>query len=386
MQKYPFIFSDAWKYRIQRHATFWIFWWLFQGFLYSFLALNSGAGYFKRLPISMIESFCFMVNHMFLAYSLMYFVIPRFLLKQKYWQTAAWTFILFLLTAGISTLVGRLVVDQLRASLIEDPEVLRSFRKSSLSFQLSMLAGLRGGITIGGIAAAIKLMKYWYVKDQRNLQLQKENAESQLQLLKAQVHPHFLFNTLNNIYSYTQNTSPVASKMITRLSDLLRFILYETNQPLVPLSKELQMIRDYIDLEKVRYGNKLDLHISFPEKTNDLNIAPLLLLPLIENCFKHGTSKILEQPWISLQVTIQEREMQMKLLNAKINEPKNEGQLLGIGIRNVEKRLNLLYPDKHQFLITNDNEIFIVNLKIELEQIKETIIRPITTQPEIIHA
>jgi len=163
-------------------------------------------------------------------------------------------------------------------------------------------------------------------------------------------------------------------------------MLYETNQPLVPLSKELQMIRDYIDLEKVRYGNKLDLHISFPEKTNDLNIAPLLLLPLIENCFKHGTSKILEQPWISLQITIQGREMQMKLLNGKINEPKNEGQLSGIGIRNVEKRLNLLYPDKHQFLITNDDEIFIVNLKIELEQIKETIIRPITTQPEIIHA
>ena len=386
MQKYPFIFSDAWKYRIQRHAAFWIFWWIFQGFLYSFLAVNSNAGYFKRLPVSMIESFCFMVNHMFLAYSLMYFVIPRFLLKQKYWHTAAWTFIFFILTAGISTLVGRLVVDPLRASLIEDPEVLRSYRKSLLSFHLSMLAGLRGGITIGGIAAAIKLMKYWYVKEQRNLQLQKENAESQLQLLKAQVHPHFLFNTLNNIYSYTQNTSPVASKLITRLSDLLRFILYETNQPLVPLSKELQMIRDYIDLEKIRYGNKLELHISLPEKTNDLYIAPLLILPLIENCFKHGTSKFLEQPWISLQITLQGQQMHMKLLNGKINEPKKEGQPLGIGIRNVEKRLNLVYPGKHQFLIANDDEVFIVNLTIELEQKKETFLKPITPQQHIIHA
>jgi len=386
MQKYPFIFSDAWKYRIQRHAAFWIFWWLFQGFLYSFLSVNSGAGYFRRLPVSMIESFCFMINHMFLAYSLMYFVIPRFLLKQKYWHTAGWTFTFFLLTAGISTLVGRMVVDPLRASLIDDPEALRFFKKSSLSFHLSLLAGLRGGITIGGIAAAIKLMKYWYVKEQRNLQLQKENAESQLQLLKAQVHPHFLFNTLNNIYSYTQSTSPVASRLITRLSDLLRFILYETNQSLVPLSKELQMIRDYIDLEKIRYGNKLDLHISLPEKTNDLYIAPLLILPLVENCFKHGTSKILEQPWISLQVTLQGRQMQMKLLNGKINEPKKGGQPLGIGIRNVEKRLSLLYPDKHQFLITNEVEIFIVNLKIELEQKKETIIKPITTEQEITHA
>ncbi|MEP7374379.1 MAG: histidine kinase [Chitinophagaceae bacterium] len=386
MQQYPFIFSDKWKSRVQRHAAFWIFWWIFQGFLYSFLAIGSEAGYFKRLPVSMAESFFFMFNHMFLAYSLMYFVIPRFLLKQKYWQTAAWTVVLFLLTAAMSSLVGRLVVDELRASLIHNPEVLRSFRRSSLSFQLSLLAGLRGGITIGGIAAAIKLMKYWYVKEQRNLQLQKENAESQLQLLKAQVHPHFLFNTLNNIYSYTQNTSPVASGLITRLSDLLRFILYETNQPLVPLSKELQMMQDYIDLEKIRYGNKLDLHISLPDKTNDLYIAPLLLLPLIENCFKHGTSNVLEQPWISLQISLQGKQMRMKLLNGKVNELRKEGQPLGIGIQNVEKRLNLLYPGKHDFVITNEEEVFIVNLKIELEQKKETIIKPITTQEEVIHA
>ena len=128
-------------------------------------------------------------------------------------------------------------------------------------------------------------MKYWYVKEQRNLQLQKENVEAQLQLLKAQVHPHFLFNTLNNIYSFTQNTSPVGSKLVTGLSDMLRFILYECNQPLVPLSKELKMIQDYINLEQIRYGNKLDIHLDFPENTNDLYIAPLLLLPLIENSF-----------------------------------------------------------------------------------------------------
>ena len=95
------------------------------------------------------------------------------------------------------------------------------------SFYLGLLAGLRGSITIGGLAAAIKLMKHWYVKQQRNLELKKENVESQLQLLKAQVHPHFLFNTLNNIYSYTQNTSPVASQLVMGLSEMLRYMLYE---------------------------------------------------------------------------------------------------------------------------------------------------------------
>ncbi|PZR29633.1 MAG: two-component system sensor protein [Citrobacter freundii] len=238
-----------------------------------------------------------------------------------------------------------------------------------------MMAGLRGGITIGGVAAAIKLMKSLYLKEQRNLQLQKENAESQLQLLKAQVHPHFLFNTLNNIYSYTQNTSPEASRLVTGLSDLLRFILYECNQPMVPLSKELKMIRDYIELEKVRYGNKLELHIDLPDEKESgrLQIAPLLVLPLIENCFKHGTSQILEQPWISLKITLEGRQLRMKLLNGKSTQQSSSRSngSSGIGIRNVEKRLALLYPGKHELIITNDEDVFIVNLKVDLETINE---------------
>lgn len=383
MEKYPFIFSDEPKFRIRRHLAFWAFWGIFQGFLYSFLAMYSATGYLKRLPVSMLDSFIFMFAHMFLAYSLIYIIIPRFLLKQKYWHTAAWTIIFFFLTAGISTLLSIFVIDPLRASLLGDVYAKSIYRQSAVNIHLSLLAGLRGGLTIGGIAAAIKLMKYWYVKEQRNLQLQKENAESQLQLLKAQVHPHFLFNTLNNIYSYTQNTSPVASKLVTRLSDLLRFILYEASQPLVPLEKELKMIRDYIDLEKVRYGNKLDLDIQLPEKTNSLSIAPLLLLPLIENCFKHGTSNVLEQPWISLHINLQDTQMQMKLVNGKANHPKENSQ--GIGIQNVEKRLNLLYPEKYELIITNEEEVFIVNLKIDLEQKKETGLK-IVTAKEHTHA
>jgi len=371
MQKYPFIFSDEWKYRIRRHVAFWLFWGIFQGFLYAFVVTNVSDNYMKQLPLSIAESFIFLGAHMFLAYSLMYFVIPRFLLKQKYWHTAAWTLACFMITALISTLIGRFIIDPLRIAIIGDPYRLSQFRSNAVNVHLSLLAGLRGAITVGGMAAAIKLMKYWHIKEQRNLQLVKENVESQLQLLKAQVHPHFLFNTLNNIYSYTQNTSPVASKMVSGLSDLLRFMLYECNQRVVPLAKELKTIRDYISLEQIRYGNKLDIHLDMPEKNNDLYIAPLLLLPLVENCFKHGTSTMLEQPWISLQITLDQNEMQMKLINGKTVEKADDNKKPGIGITNVEKRLALLYPKKHEFTITSDPDVFIINLKIELEQIKD---------------
>jgi sensor histidine kinase YesM len=371
MQQHPFIFSDEKKYRIRRHLAFWLFWWIFQGFLYSFLAIARDIPYTKQLCISLMESFIFMFNHIFLAYSLMYFVIPGYLLKQRYLLTASWTLILFLITASISAFVGIVVLPPLRESLFGEYLFLQ--RSTPGNFFLALLAGLRGGITIGGLAAAIKLMKYWYVKEQRNLQLQKENVESQLQLLKAQVHPHFLFNTLNNIYSHTQNTSPVASKLVSGLSDMLRFMLYECNQPLVPLSKELKLIQDYINLEQIRYGNKLELHLDIPDKTNDLQIAPLLMLPLVENCFKHGTSNMLEQPWINLQIDLDGKQMHMKLLNGKAGDPSSSSMQRGIGIQNVRKRLELLYPGKHELNITDEADVFIVNLKIELEQKKDPI-------------
>ncbi|HET9429859.1 MAG TPA: histidine kinase, partial [Chitinophagaceae bacterium] len=198
-------------------------------------------------------------------------------------------------------------------------------------------------------------------------------------------HPHFLFNTLNNIYSYTQDTSPVASRLVTGLSGMLRFILYECNQPLVPLSKELKMIGDYINLEKIRYGNKLELHLDLPKRTNDLYIAPLLLLPLVENSFKHGTSNMLEQPWINLKIGVEGNHMQLKLLNGKSNKQNPEKGEEGIGIPNVKKRLDLLYPGKHELTITSEEDVFIVNLRIELEKKEETVTKDISRK-ELSHA
>ena len=140
------------------------------------------------------------------------------------------------------------------------------------------------------------------------------------------------------------------------------------------------MIQDYIALEKIRYGNTLDIDIQLPEKTNNLYIAPLLLLPLIENCFKHGTSNMLEQPWISLHITLDNMQMQMKLLNGKMNTRDEKKYDIGIGIQNVKKRLALLYPGKNSLIITNEEEIFIVNLKIELEQKKQTEVKMVSAQ------
>jgi len=372
MERYAFIFSNKTSYRLRRHASFWAVWWIFPSFLYSFSAGLFYVGYFERLPVSTVEALIYLVPHMFLSYSLMYFALPRFLLKGKYVQTALVVIGLFLLTGALSAFIGVYVLRYFRSLILGN--VYAPVHINQVNFFLGLLSGLRGGLTIGGIAAAIKLMKYWHIKEQRNLQLQKEAISSQLQLLKAQVHPHFLFNTLNNIYSGTQVTSPDAARMIMGLSQLLRYMLYECNQPLVPLNRELSMLKQYILLEQSRYGNSLDVNVDLPSTETNLAIAPLLLLPFVENCFKHGTSHVLEQPWISLHITLENDWLKMKLVNGKMETDPSTSS--GIGLANVQKRLDLLYPDRHELLVNNEPEVFIVNLKLQLEKIATSLAMP----------
>lgn len=366
MNQHPFIFSNKFKYRFQRHFAFWFVWWLSQGLLYSFVAINNATDFYFRLPSALVESLVYLTVHMFLAYTLMYFILPRFLLKQKYLLTAVSVILLFFITAAMSAVLSVTVIESVRTYIMGDFYISQK-RAVSVNIFLSLMAGLRGGITIGGVATTIKLMKYWYMKEQRNLQLQKENIAAQLQLLKAQVHPHFLFNTLNNIYSYTQNTSAIASTLVMGLSDMLRYILYEGSKPLVPLQAELKMLQDYITLEMIRYDDHLDVSLDLPKQTKGIYIAPLLLLPFVENCFKHGAGNMLEQPWVSLTIALHDNELVMKLINGKPNIPIEKQPKPGIGISNVKKRLELLYPNKHELIITNEEDVFVVDLTLQLE-------------------
>jgi len=369
MQKYPFIFSDQLRFRFWRHFVFWSSWWIFQVLLYGYAPILTRMMPADRIVISVVDATFYLIVHMFMAYTLMYFVIPRFIVRGKYFYGAILVALTCAIAGFLSAVIATYILIHVREILF--PQWMEEFhRYTTNSIWLSLLAGLRGGITIGGMAAAIKLMKYWYVKEQRNLELQKQNTESQLQLLKAQIHPHFLFNTLNNIYSYTQGNSPTASKLVMGLGDMLRYMLYECNQPLVPLDKELQMLKDYITLEKIRYGNSLDVHVYVARDTDGLMIAPLLLLPFVENCFKHGASHMIDQPWVNLHISVDDTEVRMKLLNAKPADYKTISVTQGIGIGNVRKRLDLLYPGKYSLDIQEEEDVFIVNLKVILEKRK----------------
>lgn len=161
MEKYPFIFSVERKYRLRRHVAFWFFWWAFQGFLYAFTPSPTILSYPERMPGALLNSMIYLPVHIFLAYSLMYFVIPGYLIKEKYMAAAGWVITLFIATAFFSSSLGIYIIRLFKRILLPGKLYLPHPDKQQ-AFFLSLLAGLRGGITIGGIAAAIKLMKYWY--------------------------------------------------------------------------------------------------------------------------------------------------------------------------------------------------------------------------------
>ncbi|HZH00796.1 MAG TPA: histidine kinase [Flavisolibacter sp.] len=361
-----FIFSDKLAYRFRRHLVFWTCWWLFFTTLHSAQPYNGKIAYFSNLPYTITESFLLLIPHIILTSYLIYFILPYYLLKNKYWKAVALTIPFLLVCLIINMYMVNEVNPKILKILLPEHYLSHTKRPPMASFYMSLLNTSKGALTAATMALGIKFIKHWYQKEQGNLKLQKENAQAQLQLLTAQVHPHFLFNTLNNIYSQTQTESPKGSRMIMELSDLLRYILTEGNKPMVLLKKELLMIKNYINLEKIRYGNKLDLHIVLPQDTGAFGIAPLILLPFVENCFKHGASRFLKAPWVSLSIHIEQDVLFMKLMNGKDNTQVSPHQKSGTGINNVKKRLQLLYPDRHQIEIINEPDVFIVNLSVTL--------------------
>lgn len=214
---------------------------------------------------------------------------------------------------------------------------------------------------------AIKYYKDWYVKQLKSEQLGKENVQAELQLLKAQIHPHFLFNTLNNIYSFVLNGDHRAAGLVDKLASMIDYMRTEGENSLVSLAKETTLIKDYVGLEKVRYGDRLKLDINIECDENHQLIAPLLMIPFVENSFKHGTSQMLLHPWVKLQITSIGKQLFFELSNSKpyLTEPIKLTK--GIGLHNVKKRLQLLYPGRHQLQIDSTEDSFNVSMQLLLD-------------------
>ena len=356
MAKKPFSPENILRHRILLHVCFW---------LVVLMYFTFGYGKPGEYGIEVIRSLAFLPHHIIVIYFFFYFLIPRFLLKKRFVPFVTWGIVAILFGIAFSYVVNFILLP----SLGQGDELVTAWNPG-----LAML----GQFTLLGGAVSIKLLKYWYHQKQETMEMQQQKLSAELQLLKSQVHPHFLFNTLNNLYSFTLHQSRKAPEIVLKLSQLLRFMIYESQTPTIPLSSEIGILQDYIELEKLRYDNRLDISMSFTGDIQHKVIPPLLLLPLIENSFKHGTSNQLDQCWISLDLHVEGNTMNLKLLNSMDNEtaPANN-EHKGLGLQNVQRRLELLYPGKHTFQVIPEDDIFIVHLRVELEDER------VTTEPTV---
>ena len=300
----------------------------------------------------------FLPGHMIFVYSLNYFIFPRYVLRGRLIQA----FIGLVVVLAICLFYMRFA-DVYITHFSGSTNLWDRYNYPRVAYSL---------FSIGWVGVTVKLVKKWYIQQETQHRLEKEKLTVELQLLRSQLHPHFLFNTLNSLYAMTMEQSQDAPEAVLQLAALLRYILYECNAPLVPLEREIDSIRNYLQLEKMRFGDRLDISLSFTGDIAHRNIAPLLFLPFVENSIKHGITEALDKSWISLHLHIDGNTLLFKLINSRDPDTRFatatnsalRAQTSGLGLINVRRRLALLYPDRHTLQLTPEEDTYMVSLTL----------------------
>jgi sensor histidine kinase YesM len=342
------------KHKLVWHLLFWVAYIIFYTFQYGLFQMdlfNTFLYCLFTLPVVISA-----------VYFNIYYLMPRFLLTKRY----KIFFLLLFVSAIAFTLLLRLNSYYLIAPVLFSGESLSRYYTVGF-FRISYLISHFVSIYMVVMGAAfIKLLLQWYNSKQQNQLLAREKLETELKFLKSQIHPHFLFNTLNNLYALTLKKSDNAPETVLRLSELLDFMLYDCNASKISLDKELQLVKNYIDLEKLRYKNDVSIQFDTTGETSKKEIAPLLILPIVENCFKHGISEQTDKSWIKISLAVQNNTIKLIAENTISTRPLEDNHRYneGIGIDNVRRRLQLLYPGNHELEMTVNNNVYSVKLNI----------------------
>jgi hypothetical protein len=345
---------NTWQY-IQQHR--WIIHLAF--ILFAVVYFNWAVGYqwkgswWKTLAYG----FLYLPGSLIVVYPMLYYLFPKFLYKKKFLEFIVGY--IFLLACA------KIVSDGIVVATSGIPYVKH--------FQIKPGHLVTPFINISSLAASVELIRYFYFQENKSVQARQEKTKAELELLKSQIHPHFLFNTLNSLFAHTMIKSPESPRIVVGLSDLLRFMVYESRVEFIPLDQEIQLLRNYVNLEKLRYGSDLDVSFTYSGETENKLIRPLLLLPLVEQAFKEGVSEQLEQKWISLNIHAEKERLYFKLANS--SEQTEVGEETSVsasnqGLKNVRKRLELYYPGDFVLLEKQESEIFIVSLEMPLHEDK----------------
>jgi two-component system LytT family sensor kinase len=287
------------------------------------------------------------------------FFIPQFLNRKRYG----------VYIAAIAITMVAYGIGKYGIGLIFKEDVLmhmrgpKDLKQEAIGFWSYFTSTLFTSIIFICLSVLLKFSVDWFLNERIQRDLENQRLTAELAFLKSQINPHFLFNSLNSIYSLAYQHSENTPGAILKLSEIMRYMLYECNDNKVDLSKELQYLQNYIDLQKIRFGNKAYINFKVDGQVTDQKIVPLLLIAFIENAFKHGIANDALLP-ITMYINVNQQHLQFYIQNKKHNN--NRDAIGGIGLNNVKRRLDLLYPGKYNLDIRDDIDTYTCELSLVL--------------------
>jgi len=344
--------NTLYRYKLH-HLLFWVL--LFWSWFYFRYQDFDSTG--KALLITIIK----VVDLAIMVYITNYILIPKLLYKKKNVFFGLIFFIMVCLSSMFKMYILSMIIYPDETFVLFDEDFKSRIYDNVIPHFLLVITG-----------AAFKLLLD-YAKAQRRLgEMAKEKAEAELIFLKSQMNPHFLFNALNSVYFLIDKNNPQARNALHKFSDMLRYQLYEIKDEKIPIEKEMDYLKDYIDVQRLRRENS-SIKVNIDTRMKGFLIEPLLLIPFVENSFKHLSTFTEHANEINIELTMQNGELVFNVKNTTEGKQENvvipivTGKSGGIGLANVKRRLQLLYPDKHSLTIKDEKNYFDIQLKLKLE-------------------
>lgn len=355
-----FLYNNSFKFRLLRHSVFFILT-LVVFSIILFVQTNSGS-YLQTLWITFINAIFFFG----FAYITIFLLIPEFLLSKK----IVWFILLFLLVGIALSALKLIVSDQIFYSSIS-PE--NNTGKGIFNLRY-ILVNTKDMTFIVSLFCIAKYVKDYYYAEQIRESVKRETKEAQRKLFQSQFDPHFLFNTINNLYAISLLNPVKTIEVVGRIKIVLKYIIDEIQKEYVELEREIELVKNYVQLEKLRYGNRLKVNLDIEGDLQSHIIPPMILFFLFENSFKHGCSLDAGSPWINAQIKVEPDKIVFFVENSKPSNPANNNKK-GKQLKHLRKRLDIMYkPKGYKLKISDEEESFqvYVELKYEFENRKNT--------------
>ena len=333
------------------HLSFWCVYLSFNLYQVSFFQRERGYDWGKLLTSVSLQ----LVFIMLIAYLNYFYMLPRFLKHKKLWRYLLEFSIPFALIMTVRVHLQRYLMDGYTHKI--------DFFYSSFFIVQTAAVTLLMVIFIGTLRFAVA----WFELESKKKAMENEKLTAELNFLKAQINPHFLFNTLNNLYYLAYSQSPNTTEVIAKLSQMMRYMIYDTNQSQVLLHKEIEYMQNYISLERLRLNNQIPIEVEVTGNIDDVWISPLIFITFLENAFKHGVSNTSKDSWVKVGIHLKGKECLYTVENSKANVIKSDNSdKSGIGLQNVQRRLALSYPDRYQLKVHETDDRYSVTLNLRL--------------------